>query len=225
MFPAICPQIYGFFSRLEREKRCAVETENATSINLLEILLTLVPFLRLICEGGQTRRRENKMTEQEFGHIARENEARLKALARRFSRAADVAIDEEDVIQEALLAFWSLSEKGYPVHNAEALLTKITKNICVSHYRKRHVETQAIVNEDFPGGISANGEVDRQDAERLRNELYGSLTPSEREYTSLREQTGWSLDEMSAATGKDKSTIKALLSKARHKMKQIIRNQ
>lgn len=165
------------------------------------------------------------MTEQEFGHIARENSARLKALARRFSRAADVAINEDDVVQEALLAFWSLSEKGYPVHNAEALLVKITKNICVSQYRTRHLEMQAIANEDFSGGFPANGEVDRQDAEKLRSELYGSLTPSERKYTSLREETGWSLDEMSAATGKDKSVIKALLSKARHKMKEIIKNQ
>lgn len=57
------------------------------------------------------------MTELEFGNIAREHNGRLKALARRFSRAADTAIDEEDIVQEALLAFWNLSEKGYPVRN------------------------------------------------------------------------------------------------------------
>lgn len=67
------------------------------------------------------------MTEQEFGHIARDCSGRLKALARRFCRAADLAIDEEDLVQEALLAFWNLSEKGYPVRNAKALLVKITK--------------------------------------------------------------------------------------------------
>lgn len=32
------------------------------------------------------------MTEQEFGNIAREHNGRLKALARRFIRAADMAI-------------------------------------------------------------------------------------------------------------------------------------
>ena len=149
----------------------------------------------------------------------------MKALARRFSRATDMAIDEEDIVQEALLAFWNLSEKGYLVRNAEALLVKITKNICVSHYRKRHFETEPIAGDVFPGGISATGEVEREDAARLRKELYGSLTPSEREYTRMREAENWTLDEMSANTGKDKSVIKALLSKARRKMKEILKEQ
>ena len=165
------------------------------------------------------------MTEQEFGNIAREYGGRLRALARRFSRATDIAIDEEDIVQEALLAFWSLSEKGYPVRNAEALLVKITKNICVSHYRKRHLETEPIASDIFPGGISATGAVERQDADRLRKELYGSLTPSELEYTRMREESNWTLDEMSANTGKDKSVIKTLLSKARRKMKEILKDQ
>ncbi len=181
--------------------------------------------MRLTDEAGLKGRIERNMTEQEFGHIAQEYGGRLKALARRFSRATDMAIDEEDIVQEALLAFWSLSEKGYPVRNVEALLVKITKNICVSHYRKRHLETESIAGETFPGGLSATSEVDRQDAVRLRKELYGSLTPSELEYTRMREDGNYSLDEMSAKTGKDKSVIKALLSKARRKMKEILKEQ
>lgn len=165
------------------------------------------------------------MTEQEFGHIAQENSDRLKVLARRFNRATDLAIDEEDVVQEALLALWNLSEKGYPVRSAEALLVKITKNICISHYRRRHIETESIVTDTFSGGISATNEVERQDAMRLREKMYESLTASELEYTRLREEMGWSLDEMSANTGKNKSVIKALLSKARRKMKEILKNQ
>ena len=149
----------------------------------------------------------------------------MKALARCFSRATDMAIDEEDIVQEALLAFWNLSEKGYPVRNAEALLVKITKNICVSHYRKRHLDTEPIAGDVFPGGISATGEVEREDAARLRKELYGCLTPSELEYTRMREAENWTLDEMSANTGKDKSVIKALLAKARRKMKEILKEQ
>ncbi len=165
------------------------------------------------------------MTEQEFGNMAIEYGDRLKSLARRFSRATDMAIDEDDLVQEALLAFWSLSEKGYPVRNTEALLVKITKNVCISHYRKYRLETETIADDIFPGGTSAASEVDRQDAFKLRKELYGSLTPSELQYTRLREETDWSLDEMSANTGKDKSVIKALLSKARRKMKEILKEQ
>ena len=165
------------------------------------------------------------MTQQEFGHIAQEHSGKLKALARRFRRAADVAISEDDVVQEALMAFWNLSEKGYPVRNAEAMLVKITKNICISHYRKRRIETEPIARDIFPGGASASEGIDLQDAGRLRAELYGRLTPSERELTHFREETGWSLDEMAVRTGKDKSVIKALLSKARRKMKEILKDQ
>ncbi len=92
------------------------------------------------------------MTEQEFGNMAIEYGDRLKSLARRFSRAADMAIDEDDLVQEALLAFWKLSEKGYPVRNPEALLVKITKNVCISHYRKHRLETESIVDDLLPGG-------------------------------------------------------------------------
>ncbi|HBH21344.1 MAG TPA: hypothetical protein DDX33_05080 [Rikenellaceae bacterium] len=174
---------------------------------------------------GQEKPLSKIMTEQEFEHIAQKNCDTLRLLARRFSQVSDLAIDEDDVVQEALLAFWNLSQKGYHVINAEALLVKITKNICISHYRRRHIETESIENDDFPGGTSADGKVQMQDTIRLKHELYDSLTPSEREYTRLREETGWSLDEMSANTGKNKSVIKALLSKARHKMKELIKNQ
>ncbi len=165
------------------------------------------------------------MTEQEFGHIVQEHSGTLKALARRFGRATDMAIGEEDIVQEALLAFWQLCEKGYPVLNPKALLVKITKNICVSHYRRHHLETETITSDVFPGGTSASVEVEKQDAARLRKELYDTLTPSELEYTRLREETDWSLDQMAAKTGKDKSVIKSLLSKSKRKMKQILKNQ
>ena len=41
----------------------------------------------------------------------------------------------------------------------------------------------------------------------------------------MREAENWTLDEMSANTGKYKSVIKALLSKARSKMKEILKEQ
>ena len=129
-------------------------------------------------------------------------EDKLRALARRFSRATDLAIDADDVVQEALLALWSLSEKGYPVRDAEALLVKITKNICVSHYRKRHLDTETIVSDVFAGDDSASRRIEEQDAERLRERLYSQLTSSELEFTRMREERGCSLDEMSSESGR-----------------------
>lgn len=165
------------------------------------------------------------MTEQEFGHIARRCEDKLRALARRFSRATDLAIDADDVVQEALLALWNLSEKGYPVRDAEALLVKITKNICVSHYRKRRLDTETIVSDSLAGGESASRRLEERDAERLRERLYSQLTTSEIEFTRMREESGSSLDEMASESGRDKNVIKSLLSKAKRKMKEYLKNQ
>lgn len=165
------------------------------------------------------------MTEQEFGHIARRCEDKLRALARRFGRATDLAIDADDVVQEALLALWNLSEKGYPVRDAEALLVKITKNICVSHYRKRRLDTEKIVSDSLAGGESASRRLEERDAERLRERLYSQLTTSELEFTRMREESGSSLDEMASESGRDKNVIKSLLSKAKRKMKEYLKNQ
>ena len=165
------------------------------------------------------------MTEQEFGHIALKCEDKLRALARRFGRATDLAIDADDVVQEALLALWNLSEKGYPVRDAEALLVKITKNICVSHYRKRRLDTETIVNDVLAGDDSASKRIEEQDAERLRERLYSQLTSSELEFTRMREERGCSLDEMSSESGRGKNVIKSLLSKAKRKMKEYLKNQ
>lgn len=163
------------------------------------------------------------MTEQEFGQIALKCEDKLRALARRFGLATDLAIDADDVVQEAFLALWNLSRKGYPVRDAEALLIKITKNICVSHYRKRHIDTESIVGDVFAGGESASRRLEEQDAERLRERLYSQLTSSELEFTKMREEQGSSLEEMSSESGRGKNVIKSLLSKAKRKMKEYLR--
>lgn len=165
------------------------------------------------------------MTEQEFGNIASECSSRLRALARRFSRSTDTAMDADDVVQEALTALWNLSEKGYPVHNAEALLVKITKNICVSHYRQHRIDTEKIAGDTFISDCSASDRLEEQDAEKLREHLYSRLTPSEQVFTRMREERGCSLDEMAAETGRDKNVIKALLSKAKRKMKDYLKDQ
>lgn len=165
------------------------------------------------------------MTEQEFGHIAQKSGNKMRLLVRRFGRAADLAVDADDVVQEALMALWNLSEKGYPVRDAEALLVKITKNICVSHYRKRHAEVGPIDGVELAGGVSASDRLEEHEAERLKERLYSGLTPSELEFTRMRAERGYSLDEMAAETGRGKNVIKALLSKAKRKMKEYLKNQ
>ena len=80
------------------------------------------------------------MTKQEFGQLSARIREKLVAVARQFGRATgSTSYEAEDVVQEALVTLWELVEKGYPVRDAEALAVRLTKNICVNHFRKRKI--------------------------------------------------------------------------------------
>ena len=61
------------------------------------------------------------MTTQEFGQLSTRVREKLVALARRFTQTAGIGDEPEDIVQEALVTLWELSEKGDPIQNAEAL--------------------------------------------------------------------------------------------------------
>lgn len=160
------------------------------------------------------------MTRQEFEHIYFSIRSKLIGLAKRFSKSASIDLDAEDVVQEALIAFWELSEKGYPVRDPEALLVTITKNICVSRLRKQKLQTEPLVGDAVAGGFDASLDVDRMDEEIIRQRLYETLTRTEREYMLLKAAEGLSLDEIVQKTGASRPGIKTALSKAKRKLKE-----
>lgn len=160
------------------------------------------------------------MTRQEFEHIYSSIRSKLIGLAKRFSKSASIDLDAEDVVQEALIAFWELSEKGYPVRDPEALLVRITKNICVSRLRKQKLQVEPLVGDAVAGGFDASVGVDRMDEEIIRQRLYETLTRTEREYMLMKAAEGLSLDEIVQKTGASRPGIKTALSKAKRKLKE-----
>lgn len=160
------------------------------------------------------------MTQEEFIKISDSLRGKLIALARKFVSASGTELDDEDVVQEALVVLYELSEKGYPVRNAEALAVKITKNICIREYRKQKMKTEPITGDSYSGGESAETATDASDNAIIKQQLYGSLSKTERRYMEMKAGDGLSLDEISCLTGKPKPAIKTALSKAKSKMRQ-----
>ena len=160
------------------------------------------------------------MTTQEFEHIYTSVKSKLTSLAGRFAKAAALDCDAEDIVQEALLAFWELESNGYPVRNPEALLVKITKNICVSRYRRRKLPSAQPQEETLEGGESATKRTDRLDEALLKRRLYGSLSRTEREYMLLKTEEGLSAGQIAKIKGSSPGSIKTALSKARRKLKE-----
>ena len=163
------------------------------------------------------------MTQQEFENIYISIKGDLIGLARQFCRSASIDLDAEDVVQEALIAFWELAERDYPMPNPRALLVLITKNICISRYRKKKLQTEPISGDDFHGGESASRAVEMADEQIIKQRLYDTLTRTERLYMLMKAERGMSLDEMVQETGGTRASVKVALSKAKKKMEEQLK--
>lgn len=164
------------------------------------------------------------MTDQEFEIIYSSIRARLVAMVRQFSKAASMTMEEDDIVQEAFIVLWQLSEKGYPVRNPEALLVRITKNICSGLYRRQKNKVHVPLEDSIPSDGSVWARINAEDEDKIRQVLYGTLTKTEREYMTLKTGEDMSLDEIAEVTGKSKPGIKTALSKARKKMMEAFKN-
>ena len=158
------------------------------------------------------------MTEQEFAYLSDRIRGRLTALARRFNRASGMDAEAEDIVQDALVTLWQLAEKGYSVRDAEALAVKLTKTRCVERYRRQHIRFEPLSDQPVPGGYSATSDTDENDIRTIRGFVQWNLTDSQRNLLHLRNEQGLSLDEIAAATGRPKGSVKVALSTARKKM-------
>lgn len=158
------------------------------------------------------------MTELEFISLSDRIRGKLMALVRRFNRAVAWDGETEDIVQDALVTLWELSEKGYPVRDAEALAVKITKTRCVERFRKQHLRFVPLGDQPFASSHSATSGTDRMDIETIRDLVQRDLTDSQRELLTLRNEDGLSLDEIAALTGRPKSSIKVALSTAKKSM-------
>ena len=160
------------------------------------------------------------MTKKEFGHISDGMRRDLIALARRFLRATRGPDEAEDIVQEALLALWEMSKNGYPIRSEKALAIKITKNICLSRYRKRIIENVSLEDDSISGGFSAEERIEAADNTRIKKAVYSKLNKSEAELMTMKAEQGLTLEEIAKETGRPKQSIKVTISNARRKLRE-----
>ncbi len=146
-------------------------------------------------------------------------------MAQRFVSSWGTLAEAEDIVQESLIVLWHLMEDGYPVKNINALAGKIVRTRCISSYRRRKILQRPLLGDDFLGGTPASSIIDEQDAMLIKDKLYGGLSDTQRLFLDLRNEEGMSLDEMSALTGKPKTSIKTSISAARHQMLEQLKKE
>jgi len=140
------------------------------------------------------------------------------ALARKFIRASGLRADAEDIAQEVLVRLWTALHGGAEIHSAEAWTLRVTKNLCVSLLRKERLRDAAPLPESVPSGESASAAIDADERRRALDRALQRIPPGTRRLLQQR-AAGMSLDEIAAASGRPKGSVKSSISMAR---KQII---
>ena len=152
------------------------------------------------------------MTTQEYEQLAHRMRPRLLKLGRSFFPDDGLAAD---AVQEALLRLWLLRERVEDTRHGEALLIRLTKNVCVSEWRKtRRVEVSPpgrALAEEYPP-------MSDDDNNRMLQQAIATLTPTEQRLFRMRHEMEMDIPQIAAATGLLPRSISAIVSGARRKI-------
>lgn len=161
---------------------------------------------------------EEQPIQNDIEAIDREYRARLLNFVRQRADHNDI----EDIVNETLLRFWMVFQKGETIGSVSGLLFEIARNLCIDYYRKRSATPyrEAMYTLDDPNlpeitdGEDFTDQVDRKvDAAELVNELtMGELTPDQRAVLllMLRDDNSMSDADMACILGTTEGAVKSL---------------
>ena len=157
----------------------------------------------------------DSMTTQEYEEIAHRMRPRLMQLGLSFFQDGEQAAD---AVQEALLRLWLLRERVSDISHAEALLIKMTKNVCVSEWR--HRQRQGLLRVERMGFVLTEElqPMAEDDNVRLLQQAIATLSPIEQRLFRMRHELGMDVAQIAAATGLQPRSVSTVVSKARHKI-------
>lgn len=157
----------------------------------------------------------DSMTTQEYEEIAHRMRPRLMQLGLSFFQDGEQAAD---AVQEALLRLWLLRERVSDISHAEALLIKMTKNVCVSEWR--HRQRQGFLTVERMGFVltEESQPMAEDDNVRLLQQAIATLSPIEQRLFRMRHELGMDVAQIAAATGLQPRSVSTVVSKARHKI-------
>ena len=165
------------------------------------------------------------MTQVEFEHIACELRPSMWKVGMDFFGSAD---DAEDVAQEALVQLWQYAEKLDAGRNIGGLAVRIAKHCCVDMQRKRRgiiMELMPTHERELGADASPHDQLEQTETAELLQRLINDLNPRERELFELRQLEGLSNDEIAERTGIAKASIQVMVSRARKKVFEEIRER
>ena len=126
-----------------------------------------------------------------------------------------------DAVQEALLRLWLLRERVNDEDYAEALLIRMTKNVCVSEWRRRQKHGVMSI-EETSRILSDEGQpMADDDNQRLLQAAIRTLSPQEQQLFRMRQEMGMDImdiPQIAAVTGLLPRSVSHVVSVARSKI-------
>ena len=169
------------------------------------------------------------MTQEEFEHIAPRLRELMLSVGRSFFGNDD---DAEDVAQEGLVALLRFIDRMDSTSKHEALAIRVAKHCCMDIVRKRksNLFVSSRQSEEIapPGrdvGASPHEDLEAKELHQAMNQAVQNLKPSERRLFEMRQIEGLSVDEVSKQTGIPKPSVVAMVSAARKKVFEEIKER
>ena len=162
------------------------------------------------------------MTTTEYEEIVQRMRPRLVKLGGTFFRDDEQAAD---AVQEALLRLWLLRERVNDEDYAEALLIRMTKNVCVSEWRRRQKHGMMSIEESSRILSDEGQPMADDDNQRLLQTAIRTLSPQEQQLFRMRQKMGMDIPQIAAVTGLLPRSVSHVVSVARSKIVEQLKKE
>lgn len=164
------------------------------------------------------------MNSIEFEHIANAVRPQVTAICRRFLSVTGRETEPDDIVQETMLRLWKMGERLDCVEDHAAFAVMIAKNICIDYHRRQHNIMESVEGVEITADESSDQRIIAGDAAELIEITINRLPATQRRMLLMRSE-GMSFDEIAAACGATRTSVKTMISAARRKMLEQIKGR
>lgn len=135
------------------------------------------------------------------------------------------AQDAEDAVQEAFIRLWQTRDKIVTDERLEAYCTMLTRHLCIDNLRRKRVPTTDRQAEELSldADYDASNAVERNETIAAVEEAIGSLPDHQQRVARMSIIDDRSPQEIEQETGFSAVNVRVLLSRAKSKLKTLLR--
>ena len=157
----------------------------------------------------------NRMTQEEFTHIASKMRANAVSVA---LKCGATPADAEDIAQDVMLKLWYLHEKMDDVARMMGLVAITTRHVCIDRWRtaRTHAEVGSMMPPVDEGSLYDR--LEYAELEQWMNDQIDALPNTSRIVLTMRQLEHRELSEIADILGIKQTSVSTLLARARNEL-------